>query len=96
MAHDRDGRPREPAHLVAEVRAAFQLDGLGPAFLDQPTGIAHGVGHGNLAAHEGHVADHQGRACAARHSRAMADHVLQGDGEGVRVAQHDHAQRIPH
>ncbi len=96
MAHDRNGGPHQGAHLVAKLRAALQLDGLRASFLDQPPGIAHRVGHSHLTAHERHVADHQGRLRAARHSRAMPDHVLQRHGQGVRMAQHDHTQRIPH
>ena len=96
MPHDRDGRPHDGFHLRAEMAAAFQLHGLGPAFLHQASGIGAGLLRRQVVGHEGHVADQQGLGQAPGHGGAVMDHLVHGHAQGVGLPQHDHAQGIPH
>ena len=92
----RDAAGGDGPDPVADRRAPFQLHGVGAGLLHQPAGVGHRLLHGDLIAHKGHVHHHEGGLAGPGHAAAVDDHLLHGDGEGVRIALHGHAQAVPH
>jgi len=42
----------------------------------------------------GHVRDEEGAARSTAHGAGVMEHFVDGDGQGIFVAEHDHAERI--
>jgi hypothetical protein len=74
--------------------AAFDFDSFGAGFLDEADGVAEGFGDVGVIGAEGHVGDDEGVLCAAADSAGVVDHFVEGDGEGVVVAEDDHTEGI--
>ena len=60
--------------------AAFQLDGVHAGLLQEATGIAQGILGRGLVGHERHIAHQQSVSRTARHSFAVMQHILHGNG----------------
>ncbi len=73
---------------------AFDLDGLGAGFLDEADGVGEAFGDRAVIAAEGHVGDEQGAADGAADGAGVVEHLVDGDGEGVFVAEDDHGERV--
>ena len=50
----------------------------------------------HLVAEIGHVGDDQGARGAARYGLGVMEHLLDGDGQGARVAEFGHADGVAH
>jgi len=96
VRHDGDSRPGDPARHLGNLAAPLELDPLGPGFLHEAPGIAHGLLDRRLVGHERHVPDHHGALGRPGNGLGVVQHVLHRHGEGAVVAENDHAQRIPH
>jgi hypothetical protein len=96
VAHHRDAGLGHAPDRLGHGLAAFQLDRLDVALLEQAGAAAQGLFGVGLVAAEGQI-PHQVRAlAAARDGAAVVDDVVEGDGDGVFVALNHHAQAVPH
>ena len=91
-----DARRRHDSDGVGHPTAALELDGLHAAFLHQAQRAGHSLLGGDLVASEGKIADHVGRGHASIHAATVVDHLVEGDGQGVVAALHDHAEAVAH
>ena len=73
---------------------AFDLDGFGAGFLDEADGVGEAFGYRAVIAAEGHIGDEQGPADGAADGAGMMEHLVDGDGEGVFMAQDNHGERV--
>ena len=73
---------------------ALDLDGFRAGLLDEANGVGNGIGDGAVIAAEGHVGDDERAAHGAAHSAGMVEHLVDGDGERVFVAENDHGERV--
>ena len=73
---------------------AFDFDGFGAGFLDEADGVGEALGYRAVIAAEGHIGYEQGAANGAADGAGMVEHLVDGDGEGVFVAQDDHGERV--
>ena len=94
VGHDRDAVRAERAHRLDDLGAALDLHRVHPGFLEEARGVPERIGWSRLVAPERHVADEQRPRRAARDGGRVSDHVVHRHGNGRRVAEHDHAQRI--
>ena len=83
VAHHRDVAAGDRLNGGGAANAAFQLDRVGAAFLDQAAGILGRLLRADLEAHERHVGDQQAAPDAARHQPRVIDHLVQRDGSEV-------------
>ena len=96
MPHDRNAGLCHGPHLRADFPAALKLDGMGPAFLHEPSGVADSVLHAYLEAQERHIAHEQGVTRSAGDAERVMHHIVHGHGHRVGHAHHDHSERIAH
>jgi hypothetical protein len=94
VGDDGDFGGGEAADEFGARGAAFDLDGLGAGLLDEAEGVAGGVAQGGVVGAVGHVGDEEGAAEAAGDGAGVVEHLVEGDGEGVFVAEDDHAERV--
>ena len=74
--------------------AAFDFYGVAAGFLEGASAVEEGLLGGGLVGHEGHVEDDEGVAGAADDGGGVADHVVEGDGEGVGMAEEGGADGV--
>jgi hypothetical protein len=74
--------------------SALNLDGLGSGVLDEAEGVADGVVDGGMVGAVGHVGDQEGAVEATGNRSSVVEHLVEGDGEGVFVAEDNHAERV--
>src|SRR5712691_7091802 len=94
MAHDRDAHRRQPLRDLDDPAAALELDGVHSAFLDEPAGGGDRLFDRRVIRHERHVAHEQRLVRATRDRLGVVEHLVDGDRQGRRVAEHDHAQAV--
>ena len=83
MAHDGDTDLDHAADEGDDMRAAFELDGGGSAFLEEPADVEHGFIGVPLVGHEGHVGDDDGLRGAPDDGTGVIEDVIHGDGDGA-------------
>lgn len=86
----------DATHLLGYRLAAFELNRLRPAFLDETCGVAHGILGRDVVGHKGHVADYKGVLGPANNRFCVVDHFIHRHWDGGFVAQHNHAQAVAH
>ncbi len=94
VRHDGDADVDQSLHQVQ--LDALDLHGVGAAFLDQASRVAHAVLDRGLERHERHVAHHHGVLGSTRHRLHVVEHLLHRDRELVRVAEDVASHGIPH
>ena len=94
MCHNGDRCLCDCFNLGTNRRAALQLDSLTSALLHQSACIHNGIINGGLVAHKGHIADHECIFCTSGNSGGVVNHILHGNGDGILIAEHNHAQRV--
>ncbi len=73
---------------------AFDLDGFGAGLLDEADGVGDGLGDRAVIAAEGHVGHDERAAHGAAHGARVVQHLVDGDGQRVFVAEDDHGERV--
>ena len=96
MCHNGDARLDDGLDTVGILHAALKLHGLAVRFLHNTSCVAYGVFDGCLIRHKGHVNDDESLLGTPADGLAMVDHVLDGDGQCVLIAQHDIAEGVAH
>ena len=96
MAHDEHAAVGDGPDDVGNPRAALELDAVHPAFLVVLHRVLNGVVDAAVVGAEGHVADHEGVGRAAPHGLGVVHALLEGHGDGPRVAVHGHAEAVAH
>ena len=71
---------------------AFDLDGFGAGLLDEADGVGDALGDRAVIAAEGHVGHDERAAHGAAHGARVVEHLVDGDGERVFVAEDDHGR----
>ena len=71
---------------------AFNFDGFGAGFFDEANGVGEAVRDGAVVAAERHVNDDEGTADGATHGAGVVKHLIDGNGEGVFMAEDDHGK----
>ena len=94
VGDDGDFGGGEATDEFGAVAAAFDFYGLGAGVLDEAEGVADGVVDGGVVGAVGHVGDEEGAAEGAGNGAGVMEHLVEGDGEGVFVAEDDHAERV--
>ena len=73
---------------------AFDLDGFGAGLFDEADGVGDALGHGGVITAEGHVGHDERAANGAANGARVVQHLVNGDGKGVFMAENDHGQRV--
>ncbi len=92
MADDGDLRVGERANQL-DARA-LDLDGFGAGFLDEADGVGDALGDRAVIAAEGHVGHDERAAHGAAHGARVVQHLVDGDGKRVFMAENDHGERV--
>ena len=92
MRKDGNAGGHECLDLRGDNGTAFQFYGLRAGF-DESACVGHGLLRRAIGV-DGKVGDNDGFLRSARHGRSVPNHVIEGDRRGIRVAQHDHAERV--
>ena len=82
-------RPRD-----ADGAAALELDRVAAGLLDEAEGGLHRLLVGDLVGAEGQVADEERRAQPAPRRPRQHEHLVHGDADGARIAEHGHRARV--
>jgi hypothetical protein len=88
VGHDRDTGLHHGADCGCVVRAAFDLDGVGQAFLEEADTGGDGLLRGDLVAAEGQVGHHQGPFGGPGDGAAQGEQLVHGDRQAGLVAEH--------
>ena len=75
---------------------AFDLHHFRSALLDHPAGVPPRLLDALLVRHERHVDHNQSSFCRPHDGFCMVDHLIDGHGKGIRIAEHYVAQGIAH
>ncbi len=73
---------------------AFDLDSFGSRLLDEPDGVGESLGDRAVIATEGHVSHDQRAMHGAAHGACVVQHLVNGDGKRIFVAEDDLGERI--
>ena len=96
MSHHGNAHFHQPPHGTGDGASALELDRRRPAFLEKPSGVAHGIVRAGLIREEGHVGDDQRALSAPHDGGGVVDHDVERHGERAVVSKHRHADRIAH
>ena len=94
VGHHRHLGVGEGRHQLGAV--AFDLHPLRPRLLDEADGVGHRVVGAEVERAIGHVRHQQGALDAPAGRFGVVDHLVHGDRQRVRMAQHDHGERVAH
>ena len=94
MADDGDLGLGDAGHDGGAGGAALELDGLRAGLFDEADGIGDSVVPGGVIAAEGHVGDEKGAGETAADGAGVMEHLVDGDGEGVGVAEDGHGEGV--
>ena len=73
---------------------AFDLDGFGSGLLDEADGVSESLGDRAVIAAEGHVGHDERAADGAADGACVVEHLVNGDGKRIFVAEDDLGERI--
>ena len=73
---------------------AFDLDGFGAGLLDEADGVGESLGDRAVIAAEGHVGHDERAADGAADGACVVEHLVNGDGKRIFVAEDDLGERI--
>ena len=96
VRHHRYAAFGQASNGVGDDLAAFELDRLRTALLQQPRCVAQRVGGVRLVSHERHVGDDQRSAGATNDRLGVVDNVVQCHRNGGIQTENDFAQRVAH
>ena len=94
MADNGDLGGGEAADQRGARAAALDFDGLRAGIFHEADGVAGGFARGGVVGAVGHVRDEEGVAQAAGNRAGVVQHLVESNGEGIFVAENDHAQRV--
>lgn len=96
VAHNGNAHGGEAFDEGDEFGAAFEFDGVGPAFLEHAAGVTDGVFLRSLIAEEGHVGDEEGAASAAVDGLDVVKDLVGRDGQCGLMPGKDHGGGVAH
>ena len=94
MAHHGNIHIHDGLDNPGDVDPTFEFDGLGPAFLEQASGIGDRLTNTGLIGEKRHVAHNEGARASPVDQPEVVDHIVHRDRQGRIRPLHGRAQRV--
>ena len=73
---------------------ALDLDRFSASLFHKADSVSDGVSHRPVIAAERHIGNHESATHGAAHGARVVQHLVDGDGKSVFLAEHDHGERV--